>query len=736
MALLITLFGGVVLPRIASAQSTLGEGTAPAPGSPSATSIPQNNQNATYRPSTPGTNAPLETNDGSPKNQEEDSSSPSWITAGITAAAFGVTNIIIMYILGIFQLFATAMVGLSGLLLRFTVEYTVVNMQTRIGEMVSIKTAWTAFRDLANMAFIFIILYTAIRTILDINSSNTKKMIVRVVIIGLLINFSLFFTKVTIDASNLLAIGFYNNIVGVQSDSLVGETIGAIGNNNYFGVGIAGVFMEKLSILKVLTAEGLKNVINTDPFQMFVSVFGGAIFMLIAAFIFFSVCFIFLIRFIVLIFLMILSPLAFVAMALPNDKYSNKWWDALIGQCIFAPAFMALVWVSTVILRGMNTGTGGAKAITDIFSMGKTPDDQGAILLLFNYCVALGMLVFSLIVARQFGASGAGSLMKIANKASKKAGGLLARGSLKTPLINPLNLLSDKNKERVGKIPVVGSISKAFGGIGSVAKMDKAFADSDFGKTYLGSVVRGHTTGALTNQGFGDKSVQQVAKEERALATEYQQKALKKMEEDLTDGDKNGEVAALRTAEVATLEETKLALDDQTLEHKSEAEHDQYDLDQAKLGKKELSPLELEKMNQRKIEFEEHKKQLKKIEDNLKSVSDRITLKTQATKEEVSRILTPDMVVDGEIVRGKYGQKMVELENELKNMGVVGRVWDYVVSVGEKKALIKELNLRRVGKKTTNETDVIELLKKGGFIKKSEAEPPEKEEKEQDHGTK
>ena len=67
---------------------------------------------------------------------------------------------------------------------------------------VFIPMAWAVVRDLSNIFFILILLYIAIQTILGIGH-ETKKMIAKVVIIALLINFSMFFTKVVIDSSNI-----------------------------------------------------------------------------------------------------------------------------------------------------------------------------------------------------------------------------------------------------------------------------------------------------------------------------------------------------------------------------------------------------------------------------------------------------------------------------------------------------------------------------------------------------
>lgn len=91
---------------------------------------------------------------------------------------------------------------------------------TLIGESTFIKPAWAIVRDLSNIFFIIILLYIAIQTILGIggggHGGGPKKTITMVIVMALLINFSMFFTKIVIDSSNILALVFYNKIDVVE----------------------------------------------------------------------------------------------------------------------------------------------------------------------------------------------------------------------------------------------------------------------------------------------------------------------------------------------------------------------------------------------------------------------------------------------------------------------------------------------------------------------------------------
>ncbi len=71
---------------------------------------------------------------------------------------------------------------------------------------------WRIVRDFSNIFFILVLLYISIKMILGLGGAGVKKMVASVIIAALLINFSMFMTKVVIDASNILALIFYNKI--------------------------------------------------------------------------------------------------------------------------------------------------------------------------------------------------------------------------------------------------------------------------------------------------------------------------------------------------------------------------------------------------------------------------------------------------------------------------------------------------------------------------------------------
>src|SRR3989344_1781163 len=106
---------------------------------------------------------------------------------------------------------------LACLLFNESVKFSIINFSSQVtGASGFINEAWGVIRDLVNMSFIFILLWTAFKMILNLGP-NVGKTIMNVIIVALLVNFSLAITKVIIDASNIVTLQFYNQITAVPT---------------------------------------------------------------------------------------------------------------------------------------------------------------------------------------------------------------------------------------------------------------------------------------------------------------------------------------------------------------------------------------------------------------------------------------------------------------------------------------------------------------------------------------
>lgn len=292
---------------------------------------------------------------------------------------------------------------LGAIILNASIYYTVIEMAQSFSDVPVINTAWTVIRDLANMTFIFILLYAAIMTI--VGHKDMRGVVVRMVVVAILINFSLFFTKVVIDISNLLALTFYNAIAPTAS----------IGPENFTNAGLSNAIYEPLRVQSLMDISGEISGANIVT----IGVMSSLVF-LISAFIFGAVAIMFVIRYVALIFVMILSPFMFVSYILPKFKsYTEMWWSALIGQAFFAPIYFLLMWVTIHVINGVSRATFAAEGnFADALT-----GAAGAVPVLINFIVIIVFLVASLLIAKQVSNS-AGNGMKGLNQwALGKAGG-------------------------------------------------------------------------------------------------------------------------------------------------------------------------------------------------------------------------------------------------------------------------------------------------------------------------
>ena len=238
-----------------------------------------------------------------------------------------------------------------------------------------ITNGWRVVRDLANIFFIFIMMYIAIAMILQIHGADVKKMLAKVIIIALLVNFSLFFTRVVIDASNVLTRVFYNQIkvtttgnpqilnssaTGIDEISISSGIVNGLDINRI----ISKETMDKISkpyTIKSPTATGLP-LITVQPLGIndgviFTILILGIITNLVACYIFLSMSMLFVLRILGLWFAMIFSPIALVSSIVPEmGKHLDQlgfqaWMENLIGMALMAPIFMFFMYLIVSFLN-------------------------------------------------------------------------------------------------------------------------------------------------------------------------------------------------------------------------------------------------------------------------------------------------------------------------------------------------------------------------------------------------
>ncbi len=404
---------------------------------------------------------------------------------------------------------------LVSILFDYIIGGTVAGMGGIVSRVSAIGVGWSAARDIANAIFIFVLLYLSIATILDLGT-ETKKQVVRVITMALLINFSLFFTNVMIDASNIIATGFYNATLKIAANQEgqikhgtdSGTTL-ALGNTG----SIASVFLNAISMQMIYNPEKMqaegndvfkdaqsnnskdtpsftnskKGQVNISFWKIVVTSIFGTMFMFTTALVLLASVTLFGTRVGTLLVCMVFSPIAFALMAIPNDHYAKKlFWDKLIPQLLFAPVYMLFLYLTVQIVGNLEPGqfSGATKA--------NVPDELGSIFAIFyNYIIVNTLLMTTLLSAQEIGIEGAAKAAEWV-----QAG----KGALQSVVMrNSLGRMARYTDEKYAS-----TTGKWIGG-----------------ESLMGRQLRGVTTGYLKDSKFGgEKSYEDVyhEKHERASA--------------------------------------------------------------------------------------------------------------------------------------------------------------------------------------------------------------------------
>lgn len=332
---------------------------------------------------------------------------------------------------GIAGFIYTLCIGIGGWLLWFggtLLDWTIKMLVIEMGKLVgpsgfgpAIETMWVIIRDIFNILFIFGLIYIGFKTIWNASDSSTRKALGMLIAAALLINFSLYFTRVIVDFSNLAAYQIYNLIQVRDPNATPGSP-----------PSLASAFLEKINLETYANqnqgfmADSAGDSGDLADMRVVGYAFLMMLFMLVTAFVFAAGAIFLVIRFVALILFMIFSPVLLLGWVLPfMAGESKKRFHQLISYAFVAPAFLFMIYLSLTVLQTINS--------TDTFAAAFNPRNQaGAFQLIVYFFLVVGLMFASLLVARQMGVAGATQAVNIANAAQKKARIYAARAAGKT----------------------------------------------------------------------------------------------------------------------------------------------------------------------------------------------------------------------------------------------------------------------------------------------------------------
>lgn len=221
---------------------------------------------------------------------------------------------------------------------------------TVVGTNATIYTTWAMVRDTLNIAFILVLLFSAFCTVFQIEKYGYKKILLTLVIMALLVNFSFPIARVIIDFSNVIMYYFINNL---------------------------GIGTKAASIFPTIAEDSaIANIIATGDASANASsslLLASVVFMFILVVTVFVITILLLIRIVVLAFLVIFSSIAFVGSIVPFlSTHASKWWDNLFKYSFFGPIMVFMIYVSLQMMasvRSIGSGTTDTIASMALFSL-------------------------------------------------------------------------------------------------------------------------------------------------------------------------------------------------------------------------------------------------------------------------------------------------------------------------------------------------------------------------------
>lgn len=241
-----------------------------------------------------------------------------------------------------------------------------------------VKAGWPFLLGIANLGFVLSLLFIAAATTLNISGFSARRMLPRLLISALLINFSLILAGLMVDITRIVMAGMAS----------------FLGSTNLQAIGLDILKKSQLlgTVVKVTTnGVELGDLANSTQWYDVVIAFQGVFLIGIITLGFAILALGLIVRHITLLLLLVISPLPYLAFALPGlSQYANGWWKKFMAQLLYGPAaLLVLILIAivggaveggllsivfTAVLLGAaakfgkSAGTIGGAAVTDYFS--------------------------------------------------------------------------------------------------------------------------------------------------------------------------------------------------------------------------------------------------------------------------------------------------------------------------------------------------------------------------------
>ncbi len=273
----------------------------------------------------------------------------------------------------------------------------------------AVETGWEVVRDLCNMFFVLILLVIAFGTILRIETYKYNRLLGKLVLMALLINFSRTIAGFFIDVSQVVMLTFVNAFADTA----------ALNFTNIL----------QLRDMLGFTDTGVTDLGTPSRTEMVGLPILIIIMLIVAIMTMLAMVVVFLVRIIMLWVLVVLSPLAYLFAAFPmTQKYASQWWSKFGQWTSIGPTLAFFIWLALAVtvadsadIAVRNPDTPGVSGTGLVAASISKVSSSGAIL---GFMMAIGFFVVGLSMASSLG----GVAGSFAGKMSGRISAMGAKG--------------------------------------------------------------------------------------------------------------------------------------------------------------------------------------------------------------------------------------------------------------------------------------------------------------------
>ncbi len=358
-----------------------------------------------------------------------------------------VLSIFNMVIAGVNSLLGYVLIGLINL-------FVMIAQYNDYATSPVISSGWALVRDVSNMFIVVGLLVIAFMSAFSSKSEyNLTRGLGMFIAAALLVNFSKMITLLAVDVSQVIMLTFVNAFKEVAAGNIT----------TIFGIEAAA---------KVGTAVANGEIAETQAIAIAQNIF-GVIMLAITNAIIIGLMALFLVRVIALWFLVVTSPIAFAAMAVPIKKFGGlkeKWMSELGNWLTLGPMLAFVVWLSfTTVQEASKAFTGTPAGSSEALGGLGAPEK------LAGFVLAIGMLLYGV----KYSIEVSGSAGKVFGKVQGKA------------------LSAQKAVGRIVSAPIS---SYAKGAAKGVSERAYQYSKTKGGDSFLGKTSR-LALGGLTKRG-------------------------------------------------------------------------------------------------------------------------------------------------------------------------------------------------------------------------------------------